>query len=86
MASRNERKNFLTLHFPHCNQSSFSPGLALRGGCMMLPLISLAVARISRKPCLQAYPEKLVPINPAVIFVFRAPIGSVCIALSMSFR
>jgi hypothetical protein len=53
---------------------------------MMLPLISLAVARKSRKPRLQAYRKKLMPINLAMILVFRLPIRSVCVALSMSFR
>jgi hypothetical protein len=56
------------------------------GGCMVFPLMSLAAARKSRKPCLQACSKELVPINPAVILVFRLQIRSVCVALSMSFR
>ncbi|HMI13995.1 MAG TPA: hypothetical protein VK567_20885 [Bradyrhizobium sp.] len=72
--------------FPALNQNSFLPGLAPRGGGMVLPLMSLAVARKSRKPRLQAYRKKLMPINPAMILVFRLPIRSVCVALSMSFR
>jgi hypothetical protein len=69
MASRNERKRSLTFLSPTLKPGL--PGPAFNGDGMMLPPVGLAAAHRSRKPRLQADLKKSMPINPAMIPVFR---------------